>query len=120
MKCSACESTIPNGDEREHNHHILCEDCYMEALSPARFCDPWASYSAKSFAEKNTVTLTDHQKLILDTLKTSQGMSPEDLMNTLAGRISPEEGTRACASLNRMDKIAIENNRGSVMIRLKG
>lgn len=41
MQCDRCKNVIEEGEEREHAGRILCEDCYMDALSPARTCDPW-------------------------------------------------------------------------------
>ena len=42
MNCDKCGSEMKNGEETEHHGQLLCEDCYMDALSPARTCDPWA------------------------------------------------------------------------------
>ncbi len=53
MKCTKCKVELSKGEEREYNHEVLCEDCYIDVLSPAKFCDPWADYSEKSFVEKN-------------------------------------------------------------------
>ena len=49
MKCDRCSAAVQEGEEREHHGEILCEDCYMDVLSPAKACDPWAVHSAKSF-----------------------------------------------------------------------
>jgi len=40
MKCARCEASIPEGEEREHLGRALCEDCYMDALSPQDL-RPW-------------------------------------------------------------------------------
>ena len=33
----------------------LCDDCYMDALSPTKTCDPWAVYTAKSIQKRIAV-----------------------------------------------------------------
>ena len=47
MECERCKDIIESGEEREYAGRVLCEDCYMDALSPAKTCDPWAVHSAK-------------------------------------------------------------------------
>jgi hypothetical protein len=34
MKCEGCGAAVSPGDEREHCGQVLCEDCYMDVLSP--------------------------------------------------------------------------------------
>ena len=67
--------------KKEHNGQILCEDCYMDALSPPRACDPWAVYTAKSFNESGAgnVSLNEAQQNILNLLKTHGDMPPDDI-----------------------------------------
>ncbi len=48
MKCDRCSQTIDPNEAQEHFGQNLCEDCYMDALSPAKTCDPWAVHSAQS------------------------------------------------------------------------
>ncbi len=52
MKCSRCDAQIREGDERDFYGQMLCEECYMDALSPTRTCDPWAVHSAKQLGDK--------------------------------------------------------------------
>ena len=42
MKCERCKTVIAEGEEKELYSQILCEDCYMDLLSPAKGFDPWA------------------------------------------------------------------------------
>jgi hypothetical protein len=119
MECAKCKITIDEGNEREHNNLILCEDCYIDVLSPAKFCDPWADYSAKSFLKNNPNSeLSENQVLIMDTLRDHGEVDPLFLMEHLKGKISPEDGERECAALHRMGKILIENHDGNVIIKL--
>lgn len=120
MNCNKCDVIISIGEEREHNHQIVCEDCYIDAIAPAKFCDPWADYMAKSCVNTNPyMELTTNQSLIINVLKEYDGLDPISLMEKLKGQIAPEDGERDCAALHRMGKISIENNDGSVCIKLK-
>jgi len=49
--CSKCRCEIPDGDKFKHLEKVLCEDCYIGALSPAKACDPWAAYSVTRAVE---------------------------------------------------------------------
>lgn len=65
MECIKCKATILESEEKGHNRKIFCEDCYIDVLSPAKFCDPWADYAAKSFVEKNpNIELSVNQSLL--------------------------------------------------------
>ncbi len=37
MECTKCKVMIPDGEERTHKKELLCEDCYIDVLSPANF-----------------------------------------------------------------------------------
>jgi hypothetical protein len=71
MKCDRCSQTIDPNEAQEHFGQNLCEDCYMDALSPAKTCDPWAVHSAQSLAKSKggTLDLSDIQQHILRILK---------------------------------------------------
>ena len=76
MRCDSCNETIEEGEGREHSGKMLCEICYMDAVSPVRTCDPWAVYGAKTF-EKNAggiTTLTPNQTMILEILGKAGGV----------------------------------------------
>lgn len=108
MKCERCGDEIEAGEEREHLGRTLCEDCYMDALSPARTCDPWAVHSAKSFPEQATTgsNLSDVQKKILAILKETGGIEPRNLVERL--QIKPTDLDRDLAALRHMEKIRAE------------
>jgi hypothetical protein len=51
MQCARCETSISEGEKQEHLDRMLCEDCYRDALSPAKTCDlrpAWARCIASS------------------------------------------------------------------------
>lgn len=112
MKCMRCEVSIPDGEEREHLGRMLCEDCYMDALSPAKTCDPWAVHSAKSFGREGggRFELTELQKKILEILKETDGVPPGHLVERL--NISPMDLEREIAALRHMEKVRGELREG--------
>jgi len=118
MKCARCEASIPDGEEREHLGRILCEDCYMDALSPAKACDPWAVHSAKSFGTERggRFELTDRQKKILEILHETGGAPPEHLVERL--NISPMDLEREIAALRHMEKVRGELREGKKYLKL--
>ena len=118
MKCEKCGDAIETGEERERYGQILCEDCYMDALSPARTCDPWAVHSAKSFTNKDgkgpEVSLI--QAKILDILSETGGVEPSVLVERLG--IKPSDLEREIAALRHMEKVRGQLTQGKRIIRL--
>ena len=102
MKCDKCESPIDRGDEREYAGQMLCEDCYMEALSPVKTCDPWAVYSAKSM-DSSVPSLTTMQEKVLAVLRETNGIELEPLAKKLGLEI--DELQREIATLRHMEKL---------------
>ncbi len=118
MKCEKCQIDVIPEDQKEHNGQILCEDCYMDALSPPRACDPWAVYTAKSFTESGTgnVSLSEAQQNILNLLKTHGDTSPDDIAARLD--LKPADIEREIATLRHMEKIKGALVDGKRVIRL--
>ena len=118
MICDQCTTPVPKGEHHDHNGRHLCEDCYLDAVAAPRFCDPWADFNAKSFAQNNPETaLTPGQEKILQLLKETGGADPGLLMERLKDEISPGDGQRECAALHRMGKITIENRNGTPFLK---
>lgn len=65
MKCDRCQDEIPQGEAHEHAGQNLCDDCYMDAMSPATGCDPWAVYTATRLKDQDQ-TLTPVQETIFN------------------------------------------------------
>ena len=109
---------MATGEEREWHGQILCEDCYMDALSPAKTCDPWAVYSAKSFSkeQKFPVQLTETQSSILQLLKDTGGAEPATVIEQL--HIKPADLERDIATLRHMEKLRGELREGKKFFRL--
>ena len=120
MKCARCNATIEKGEEREHLGQMLCEDCYMDALSPARSCDPWAVHSAKTF-EQNTgssTTLTPIQTEIMHILEQTGGIEREALLEQLKGKLTRSQLDREFATLRHMEKARAEKRGEKIFLRI--
>ncbi len=119
MNCERCNAPIEKGDEMAYSGQTLCEDCYMDALSPARACDPWKVYSAKSF-EKHTggAVTTEIQERILDILKETGGIERPMLLERLKGDITASQLDRELATLRHMERTRGEKRGDGVFVRL--
>ena len=121
MECNHCKTSIATGEENEHLGQILCEDCYMDALSPVRTCDPWAIHSAKTF-EKSQMSehgiLNNLQQRIIGILKETGGIERHELLQRMEGDVSDADLNRAFASLRHMEKARAEKRGNKVFLRL--
>jgi hypothetical protein len=106
MECDCCHAKIDPGDDKHHLGQTLCEDCYMDVLSPVKTCDPWAVYSAKSFEEHadGASMLTPIQCEILSILKETGGIEPQALLGKFNGKLTQRELEREFAALRHMEK----------------
>ena len=120
MQCECCKASIPEGEENEHLGRILCEDCYMDALSPMRTCDPWAVHSAKTFENQfgGQSTLTLEQKNILKILEETGGIERHELVRRMGDGFSEADLEREFAPLRHMEKARAEKRDGKVLLRL--
>ena len=118
MKCEKCGTQIEEGEEREHLGKQLCEDCYMDVLSPVRTCDPWAVHSAKTFEQTmgGTATLTPIQKEILNVLKETGGIEKPELLKRLKENLSMTQLEREFATLRHMEKARAEKRGDRVVL----
>jgi hypothetical protein len=118
MKCDRCKGSIGEGEERELHGRTLCEDCYIDALSPAKACDPWAVYTAKSFSDENGfgVEVTETQARILQVLEETGGIEPEIVCERL--EMKPSDLEREVATLRHMEKVRGEMRKGKKVLRL--
>ena len=118
MKCDRCKENIEEGEERELHGQTFCEDCFMDILSPAKACDPWAVYSAKSFSKQDgsNVEITETQSKILQILKETGGVEPRIISERL--HIEPSDLEREIATLRHMEKVRGEMREGMKILRL--
>jgi len=120
MKCSRCGAEIEPGEEKEHLGQVLCEDCYMDVLSPIRACDPWSVHSAKVFENNygGSDLLTPIQSKILSILKETGGLESQGLLEKLDDNLTLKELERELAVLRHMEKIGGERKKDRIIWRL--
>lgn len=118
MQCDKCKDTIEQGEEREFNGQMLCEDCYMDALSPARTCDPWAVHTAKSIRGQDNAPpqLNSNQEKILAVLQETGGVEPAVLAEKV--QMKPSDLEREIAALRHIEKVRGALKDGTKIIRL--
>ena len=99
---------------------MLCEDCYMDMLSPVRTCDPWAVHSAKSFEKHGggKSIVTPIQSEILDILKKTGGIEPKALVRKLGDKLTQKELEREFATLRHMEKARGEKRDDQIVWRI--
>ena len=49
--CAKCGDAYDPAEAHEYLGQMLCEDCYLDAMSPTKVCDPWAVHTAKSLKD---------------------------------------------------------------------
>lgn len=86
MICENCQEEIPEGEEMNYRGKVLCEDCYIEAVSLPKACDVAAVHSAKLTrklsGQEGTEGLTKLQKDIYEYVKNNGKVTPDALMTT--------------------------------------
>jgi len=120
MECDRCHADIEPEEEKNHLGQTLCEDCYMDALSPVKTCDPWAVHSAKSFEKhaEGAPMLTAIQSEILSILKETGGIEPQALLRKLTENLTQKEVEREFVALRHMEKARGEKRGDRVVWRL--
>jgi hypothetical protein len=120
MECDRCHAKIEAGDEKHHLGQTLCEDCYMDVLSPVKTCDPWAVHSAKSFEKhaESAPALTPVQTEILTILEETGGIEPQALLEKFNGQLTQKELDREFAALRHMEKARGEKRGDRVVWRV--
>lgn len=117
MKCEKCEKQILDVDDVfRHSGKELCEDCYINIMSPPKACDPWAVYMAKSTIANDTAVLTNKQNDILAVLRETGGIEPEALAARVELTLIDLE--RELATLRHMEKIKANLRDGIKIILL--
>ena len=90
MKCNRCSKEIPADEIHSYLGHTLCEDCYIEAISPEKHCDPWATYlSSRERGTTGIAALSDMQKAIHEFIKNEGKATREEIMARF--RLSAED-----------------------------
>lgn len=115
MKCDSCHNAIDARQAHDHLGRKLCEDCYMEALSPTRACDPWAVHAARAHAGE-AAALNATQQKILAHLQRHGALTPQALAQKLA--ITMPDLEREFAVLRHMEKARATLREGEKLLCL--
>lgn len=116
MECGRCGVALEAGESREHAGQNLCEDCYIEAVSPVQACDPWAVHLAKSDKGRSGVQLTPDQQKLYDLVK-ERGMISFPEAASLMG-LSEDDVRREFATLRHLELLRGHKQRQQVFIAL--
>jgi hypothetical protein len=102
--CARCNAVLEVSEAREHLGQILCEDCYLDAMSPTVVCDPWAVHTAKSLKDlPGGQNLTPLQQKLYDLVQ-AKGEVPIPEAAAHLG-LSEADLRREFAPLRHMEKL---------------
>ncbi|MBW2057825.1 MAG: hypothetical protein JRJ26_10065 [Deltaproteobacteria bacterium] len=118
MRCSRCGKWIRSSEAYNYGGESLCEDCYMDILSPPRVCDPWAVHSAQTHLKHRhgPVELTELQQRIIDFVRAKGRATAEEIATAL--EISQPQLIREFASLRHMEFLRGVRENGRVYFTL--
>jgi hypothetical protein len=104
-------------DARDYAGQLICEDCYMEALSPLRTCDPWAVHLARSLKDsQGRHQLTPLQQRLYDLVKEKGEVAIPDAARTLG--LKEDELRREFAPLRHMELLKATKREHLILITL--
>lgn len=101
MTCHRCGASLEAGESREHLGKVLCEDCYLEFISPVQACDPWAVHLAKGDKGRGNLQLTPIQQKFYDLVKARQEILIPEAARLLG--LSEAELRREFATLRHLE-----------------
>jgi hypothetical protein len=98
MTCAKCGCDLDPEDARQVAGRDLCDDCYMDTLSPAKSCDPWATYTASRLKDQS---LNPSQEAILGLIADKGHVTMAQLLEVTGLRQADLE--REMAALRHME-----------------
>ncbi len=103
MDCDRCGTVLEPEEAMAHGSQHVCEDCLMDAMSPAQGCDPWAVKLATGATTSGggEGELKGLEKAIFERVK-KEGRVPREAVPALFG-VRPPEAKRALAVLRHME-----------------
>ncbi len=116
QSCTKCGASLEGEEPRGHFGEVLCEDCYLEAMSPVRTCDPWAVHTAKSLKDlPGGLTLTPRQQQLLDLVKARKEVPKEEAARLLG--VNEDDLQREFAVLRHLEMLrACKKDEGIFLI----
>ncbi|MFP3867642.1 MAG: hypothetical protein ACLFUU_05705 [Desulfobacteraceae bacterium] len=115
-RCDRCQAEVESEDLREFAGQQLCEDCYMDALSPTRACDPWAVHTAKSTLATQGQQLTPRQQQLYDLVQETQEISLSEAAHRLG--LEENELRREFATLRHMELLRAQPRPQGIVLTL--
>jgi hypothetical protein len=79
---------------------MLCDDCYIDVLSPAKTCDPWATYTASRLTDQE---LTPAQESILLLVRKKGQANLQELLDHTG--LQQKQLEREIATLRHMELV---------------
>jgi len=117
MVCSRCGASLAAADARDYVGQVTCEDCYLEALSQVRTCDPWAVHLARSLKDSHgRHQLTPRQQELYDLVKEKGEVSIADAARTLG--LKEEELRQEFAPLRHMELLKATKRENLIILTL--
>ncbi len=120
MKCQKCRREIPENDAFSYRGETLCDDCYMDAVSPAKACDPWAVYNATRTRDTSGVSgadgLTETQKKVYEFIRVKSKTTRDEIMNEF--KMSRSELEHITATLRHCEMVRGQKEGDKVYIVL--
>jgi hypothetical protein len=115
--CTRCGAGLQEEEPRGYFGEVLCEDCYVEALSPVRTCDPWAVHCARSLKDlAGGLILTARQQQLYELVKERGEVFYLDAASALG--ISEDEVRREFAVLRHLEMLrACKKDQGIFLTR---
>lgn len=114
--CAKCGAPFQDEEPRGYFGQFLCEDCYLEAVSFVRTCDPWAVHTAKSLKNlPGGLILTPQQQKLYDLVRERHEVLRQEAARFLG--ISEDELQREFAVLRHLELLrACKKDEGIVLI----
>ena len=118
VKCQKCQREVPEEETHRHLGETLCDDCYIDARSPAKPCDPWAVYSAtrtrQSAGLSGVEGLTPLQKDICQFIKERGKATPAEVLTKF--NINQRELENVVATLRHCELVRGEKDGDTVYL----
>ncbi len=116
MLCDRCGADVEPEEIREHAGQKLCEDCYLEAITQIKACDPWAVHLAKSDKGRGSLSLTPAQERLYQLVKEKKEIAFPEAARELG--LNEEEVRREFATLRHMEILRAFKRGDEVLITL--
>lgn len=112
MICGKCAAAVAEDSVHEHVGLSLCDDCYIDAVSAPKTCDPWAVYSATRTVSKGE-SLTSDQQRILDVVTARGPLTLDQICRELT--LSEQDFRSNFSTLRHMELAQACKKEGQIM-----